>query len=417
MYALIDCNNFYASCERVFNPSLNGKPVVVLSNNDGCVIARSNEAKQLGIPMGAVAFEYRYLFERHKVNVFSSNFSLYGDMSSRVMSILSEYSPNQEIYSVDECFLDLSNMLIDLNEYGLQMRKRVTKCTGIPVSVGMASTKSLSKAANRIAKKFAEKTGGCYIIDTEEKRIKALKWLPVEDVWGIGRRNAKKLKAIGVVKAYDFCQLPKSWVLQNMTIVGVRLQDDLNGIPTIEMEAIEKKQSIATTRSFEKDYRTFEEVRERISSFVFSCSEKLRKQSSLCNSMMVFVESNRFREHDEYYSQSVVLKLPFPTNSSIELAVFALKGLKSIFKDNISYKRAGVIVMDFVPDNEYQPSLFFNSNPKHKILMETVDSLNEKFGMQKVHLGSQDRKIHKMKQEHLSQRYTTEISECITVNI
>ena len=184
MYALIDCNNFYASCERVFNPTLNGQPVVVLSNNDGCVIARSNVAKAVGVPMGAPAFEYRYLFERCNVNVFSANFTRYGDMSNRVMTILSDYSPNQEIYSIDECFLDVSGVLHDLTEYRIKMRKQVLTWTGIPVSVGMAHTKSLSKVANKIAKKFTERTGGCYVIDTEEKRVKALKWLPVEDVWG-----------------------------------------------------------------------------------------------------------------------------------------------------------------------------------------------------------------------------------------
>ena len=417
MYALIDCNNFYASCERVFNPSLNGKPVVVLSNNDGCVIARSNESKALGIPMGANAFEFKYLFERNNVNVFSANFTLYGDMSNRIMNILSDYSPNQEIYSIDECFLDVSGMLVDFTEYGLKMRKHVVKWTGVPVSVGIAPTKSLAKVANKIAKKFTERTGGCYVIDSEEKRIKALKWLPVEDVWGIGRRNSKKLRSIGVKTAFDFCQLNKSWVIKNMTVVGSRLQDDMNGIPTIEMEAIELKQSIATTRSFSKDYRDFNDVRERISTFAVSCAEKLRKQHSLCNTIQVFIQSNRFSEHDEQYSNSIIVKLPFPTSSSIEISKFATDGLKRIFKKFIGYKRAGVILMDFVQDNEYQQSLFYNSNPKHKILMDTVDKLNEKFGMQKVRLASQDQKVHKMKQERLSKRYSTKLSDCITVKV
>ena len=415
MYALIDCNNFYASCERVFNPSLNGKPLIVLSNNDGCVIARSNEAKALGIPMGAPAFEYKYLFERNNVKVFSANFALYGDMSNRIMNILSDYSPNQEIYSIDECFLDLSGMLVDLTEYGLKMRKHVVKWTGVPVSVGIAPTKSLAKVANKIAKKFTERTGGCYVIDSEEKRVKALKWLPVEDVWGIGRRNAKKLKAIGVNKAYDFCQLPKSWVLQNMTIVGSRLQDDMNGIRSIEIEGVEQKQSISTTRTFERDYRKFDDVRERVSTFAVSCAEKLRKQHSMCNTIQVFIQSNRFSEHDEQYSNGVVIKLPFPTASSIEIVEFAVKGLKSIFKEYIGYKRAGVVLMDFVQDNEYQQSLFYNTNPKHKQLMEAIDHLNDKFGT-KVRLASQDIKVHKMKQERLSPCYTTKISDCITVN-
>ena len=198
MFSLIDCNNFYASCERVFNPSLNGKPIVVLSNNDGCVIARSNEAKKLGIPMGAPAFQYQSVFRRQGVKVFSANFHLYGDMSRRVMNILSTYSPTTEIYSIDECFLSLQGMNIDLHQYGVQMTKQVAKWTGIPISVGTAPTKSLAKVANRIAKKFPEITKSSYVIDSEEKRIKALKWLPIEDVWGIGIQYAKKLYAKGI---------------------------------------------------------------------------------------------------------------------------------------------------------------------------------------------------------------------------
>ena len=415
MYALIDCNNFYASCERVFNPVLRGKPIVVLSNNDGCVIARSNEAKACGIPMGAPAFEYKQTFERYDIHVFSANFTLYGDLSNRVMTILSNYSPEQEIYSIDECFLKLTGITGDLREYGLKMRKQVLQWTGIPVSVGIAPTKALAKAANRIAKKFTNKTGGCYVIDSEEKRIKALKWLEVEDVWGIGRRNARKLNSIGVKKAFDFCNLSNAWVMNNMTIVGRRLQDDLNGIPTLEMEPVELKQSIATTRTFESDYRNFEEVRERIVTFAVSCAEKLRSQHSLCNALTVFVESNRFKENDEQYSNQAVIKLPYPTSSGIELAEFALQGLHAIFKKGIGYKRAGVILMNFVPDNEYQQSLFYKSNPKHAKLMETVDKINTKFGQQKVRLATQDKKIHKMRQERLSPNYTTKLSDIIEI--
>jgi len=416
MYALIDCNNFYASCERAFNPSLVGKPVVVLSNNDGCVIARSNEAKALGVPMGTPAFEYKYLFERHNVAVFSANFALYGDMSNRVMSILSDYSPNQEIYSIDECFLDLSNMLVDLHEHGLKMRKQVLQWTDIPVSVGIAPTKALAKVANRIAKKFTVRTGGSYVIDSEEKRIKALKWLDVEDVWGIGRRNAKKLTAIGVKTAYDFSLLSKTWVLNNMTIVGVRLQDDLNGIPTLEMEPVELKQSIATTRTFENDYRKFDEVKERVCTFAVTCAEKLRQQHSLCTKLEVFIQSNRFREEDAQYANSVVVKLPFPTSSSIELAGFAVQGLRAIFKTGIGYKRAVVVLMGFVQNNEYQQSLFFNSNPKHAPLMAAIDNLNDKFGT-KVRLAAMDKKTHKMRQERLSPKYTTSLKEIINVTL
>jgi DNA polymerase V len=416
MFALIDCNNFYASCERAFNPSLIGKPVVVLSNNDGCVIARSNEAKDLGIPMGAPAFEYQYVFERQQVAVFSANFELYGDMSRRVMTMLSDYSPRQEIYSIDECFLDLSGLLVDMHEYGLDMRKKVLKGTGIPVSVGIAPTKALAKVANRIAKKFTVKTGGSYVIDTEEKRIKALKWLPVDDVWGIGRRNAKKLNAIGVRTAYDFCKLDRTWVLNHMTIVGVRLQDDLNGIPTLEMEPVEIKKSIATTRTFERDYSTYEEVKERVSTFAVSCAEKLREQHSLCTKIEVFIQSNRFKENEGQYSNSIAVKLPFPTSSSIEIVEFALQGLQTIYKKGIGYKRAGVVLMDFEKDTEYQQSLFTNSNPKHALLMEAMDHINSKFGT-RIRLAVQDKKTHKMRQEKLSPCYTTRINDVITVHL
>lgn len=417
MYALIDCNNFYASCERLFNPALNNCPVVVLSNNDGCVIARSNEAKELGIPMGAPAFEYRHVFKRHNVAVFSANFPLYGDLSRRVMNILSTYSPNQEIYSIDECFLDLSGLNVNLKEYGLMMRNHVLRWTGIPIGVGIAPTKALCKVANRIAKKFPERSGGVHVIDSEELRVKALKWLPVEDIWGVGRRNAKKLHVAGVHTAYDFTRLPESWVMKHMTIVGLRLQKDLRGIPTIEMEVPEKKQSIATTRSFEVDYRTYDELRERISTFTSISAEKLRAQGSLCRRVVVFIETSPFRNEGNFYANSVTVKSPFPTSSTLELVKYAITGLKRIFLENKAYKRAGVILMDFVDANEYQPDLFLNSNPKHKVLMNTVDKLNEKYGKRIIRLGNQDARIHKMKQERLSKAYTTDMNQLLEVKL
>ncbi len=242
MFALVDCNNFYASCERVFCPDLMGKPVVVLSNNDGCIIARSNEAKVIGIPMGAPAFEYETLLKKHKVHVFSANFALYGDMSQRVMSIVSEYAPDLEIYSIDEAFLKLLNFeKFDLQNYGQEIQRRVVKCTGIPVSIGFAPTKSLAKAANRIAKKFPEKTKNVYLIDTEDKRIKALKWLKIEDVWGIGRQHSKRLMAMSIKTAFDFTQLDDAWIKKNMSIIGLRLKHDLQGIPTLDLEMPQTK--------------------------------------------------------------------------------------------------------------------------------------------------------------------------------
>ncbi|MEI6185552.1 MAG: Y-family DNA polymerase, partial [Bacteroidota bacterium] len=236
MFALIDCNNFYASCERAFQPTLKNRPVVVLSNNDGCVIARSNEAKALGIPMGAPAFEYKDIFEKQNIFVCSSNYALYGDMSNRVMTILRDYSPEIEIYSIDEAFLKLTGFEnhFNLNEYGKDMRYKVTKGTGIPISIGFAETKALAKVANKIAKKFPDRTGNVYVIDTEEKRIKALKWTRIGDVWGIGRKHCKRLEAINVLTAYDFTLLKDDWIQRYMSIVGLRLKRELQGIPCLD---------------------------------------------------------------------------------------------------------------------------------------------------------------------------------------
>lgn len=420
MFALIDCNNFYASCERVFRPDLNGKPIVVLSNNDGCVIARSNEAKAVGIPMGAPAFEYDKLFKQHNVQVFSANFALYGDMSNRVMTILSDYSPEMEIYSIDECFLKLKGFetYFNLQNYGDEMRYKVTKWTGIPISVGIAPTKALSKLANRIAKKYPEKTKGVYIIDSEEKRIKALKWLKIEDVWGIGRQHTKRLNAQNVFTAYDFTQLTDEWICKNLAIVGLRLKHDLQGIPTLDLEEVQPKKNIATTRSFETNYTEFEQLNERISTFASSCAEKLRKQKSCCNSLMVFIHTNGHRKDLPQYSRNIVVKLPFPTNSSIELANFAKQGLKRIFKQGYAYKKAGVIVQDFTPEMVTQTTLFESRDKRHIPLMKAIDTINSNFGQQKIRLANQDlKRVWKMKQQKLSPRYTTKLSDIITINV
>jgi len=419
MFALVDCNNFYASCERVFRPDLNGKPVVVLSNNDGCVIARSNEAKALGVPMGAPAYQFQRLFDEKQVHVFSANFALYGDMSSRIMSILSTYTPEMEIYSIDEAFLNFDGFeFFDLNKTGLEMRRKVLRSTGIPVSVGFAPTKALAKVANRIAKKFPERTGGVYCIDTDEKRIKALKWLLVEDVWGIGRKHAKRLAYLSIKTAYDFVQMSDSWIKRNMSVVGLRLKRELEGIPSIEMEETKPKQSIATTRSFDKHYTTFDELKERIVTFAVTCAEKLRQQNSCCNAIMVFVHTNYFREDLEQYAKNSVIKLPFATNSSIEIAKFAIEALQQIFVSGYHYKKAGVMVMDIVPEMPNQLNLFINSNPKHKALMVAIDKINNEIGQQKVMLAAQDpARRWKMKQEKLSPRYTTKLSEIITIHV
>jgi len=420
MFALIDCNNFYASCERVFRPDLNGKPVVVLSNNDGCVIARSNEAKALGIPMGAPAFEYEKIFKDHNVAVFSANYTLYGDMSNRVMSILSEYSPEVEIYSIDECFLKFDGLdrFFNLYNYAQEIRQRVKKWTGIPISIGIAPTKALSKVANHIAKKFPEKTNGVYIIDSEEKRIKALKWLPVEDVWGIGPRMSERLKNKGIKTAYEFTQLSDEWVKKEFTIVGLRLKHDLQGILTLDLEKQKDKKSIATTRSFETMYTSFDDLRERVSTFASLCAEKLRRQRSVCQSLMVFIRTNPHRKDLPQYSKSIEINLPIATNSSIELSKFAIMGLKMIFKEGYHYKKAGVITYNLISEGCIQANLFQEIDIRHKKLMEAIDKINSTFGKNKVRFAIQDPKgIQKMKQEKLSPCYTTKLSDVITVYV
>jgi len=419
MFALVDCNNFYASCQRLFEPHLKDKPIVVLSNNDGCVIARSNEAKALGIPMGAPAFEFKKLFADNNVFVYSSNYALYGDMSSRVMNTLSTFTPEIEVYSIDEAFLKFNGFnLFDLNEYGIKIQRTVTKNTGIPISVGFAPTKALAKVANKIAKKFPERTKSVYVIDDEEKRIKALKWTKIDDVWGIGRKHAKRLRAINIINAYQFTQLTDQWVRKEMSVVGLRLKHELEGKPTLDLETPKNKKVIATTRSFEKSLTKFEDVSERISTFTVSCSEKLRRQGSHCNMIMVFVQTNYHRDDQEQYSRNIVINTDFPTNSTIELNHYAQIGLKSIFKEGFNYKKAGVIVMGLTPNDKTQLSLFSSSNPKHQPLMSVIDKMNRSYGTNKIKFATQSMgRQWKMRQEKLSPSYTTRINDIITIKL
>ena len=418
MFALIDCNNFYVSCERVFNPKLNNKPVVVLSNNDGCAISRSNEAKALGIPMGAPAFKYEKVFRKNKVEVFSSNFPLYGDMSNRVMNILSKFTPNIEIYSIDEAFLKFEGFeKYDLESYCQKIKAVVFKWTGIPISIGIAPTKALAKVSNRIAKKFPNQTEGVYLINSKEKRIKALKWLRIEDVWGIGFMHSKRLKKYKINNAYDFISLPDNWVRKKMSVVGLRLKKELEGKSVLDLEEVRSpKKAIATTRSFEGTIGDYEKIKERISTFAICCAEKLRAQNSNCNSIYVFVRSNKFQKNKIQYRNGILMIIPFSTNSNMVISKYAVEGLKKIFKQGIDYKKAGTIVMGLDSSENHQLNLFENENPKHKYLMKTIDYIQKKEGQSKIKLASQDlRKRWKMKQEKLSPNYTCKVNDIIKV--
>ena len=418
MYALVDCNNFYVSCERVFQPQLNGKPVVVLSNNDGCIISRSNEAKALGIPMGAPEFQVRDLIKQHDIRVFSSNYALYGDLSHRVMKILENYTPNVEVYSIDEAFLNFSGMtILDLNVYGAEIQHRILKWLSIPIGIGFAPTKALSKVANKIAKKFPERTNGVYVIDTEEKRIKALKWTKIEDVWGIGFRLTKKMQARNIKTAYDFT-LPynEAFIRKEMGVVGMRLKYELEGKSVLEMEEPKAKKNIAVTRSFEKDITDFNELKERVVTFASVCSEKLRKQNSCCNVVTLYLRKDPFNANGEKYSFYRMQTLSFPSNTSFSISQTAIMMLKDLYQEGTAYKKAGVIVSEIVPSSQRQFKLFDEENPKYQKLMEVMDAVQAKTGERKLRLASQDlKRTWKMKQNHLSNRYTTNFNELLEV--
>lgn len=416
MYAIVDCNSFYASCEQVFRPDLKGKPVVVLSNNDGCVIARNKEAKKLGVPMGAVAHEWEPFCKENNITIFSSNYALYGDMSQRVMNILKSLAPECEVYSIDEAFLKFHDN-VDFNEHGRVIKETVEQWTGIPVSVGFAPTKALSKVANKIAKKFDERTNGVYTIQNHQERIKALKWLKIGDVWGIGRQHAKRLNNIGVFNAYQFTQQPDDWVKKHMSIVGYRLKKELEGKPCLGLDEVKAKKNIAVTRSFARNLDTWHEVKERVTTYAMSCAEKLRRQNSNCAALMVFVKTNRFRKDQEQYGNSIMVNLPYPTNSSIDIVKYAVYALGLIFKDGISYKKAGVILQGITDAAGVQLSLYANKNPKHQTIMQVLDGVNRLNGYDVLKLASQNHgRPFVMRQNRLSKSYTTSWEKLLRVS-
>ncbi|MGH2664595.1 Y-family DNA polymerase [Flavobacterium sp.] len=421
MYALVDCNNFYASCERVFQPEFNGKPIVILSNNDGCVISRSNEAKAAGVPMCAPEFKIRALIKEKNVKVFSSNYPLYGDLSQRVMKILEQFTPNVEIYSIDEAFLNFDGLTIsNYHEYGLQMKKRVHKWIGIPICVGFAPTKALSKVANKIAKKFQDRTQGVYMIDSEESRIKALKWTKIEDVWGIGYRMNKKMKLRNIKTAFDFIAPEhENWIRKEMGVTGLRLKYELEGKAVLDLEPVHlQKKSIAITRSFPKQISDFDLLKERISTFATVCAEKLRLQKSCCHTIIVMLVIDKHRVESQKYYFNMAITLPFATNSSLTISNTAIQILKKLHlgNENVKFKKAGVIVTELIPEDSKQFHLFEDENPKHINLMKTIDSLNKKIGDKKVKLANQNLKLTwDMNQNHLSPRYTTNFKEILEI--
>ena len=419
MYALVDCNNFYVSCERVFDPSLNGKPVVVLSNNDGCVISRSNEAKAIGIPMGKPAFELKELIEKYNIKVFSTNFPLYGDMSSRVMNILAEFSPEIEIYSIDEAFLNLKGYkYIELQDYAKKIKDTVHLYTGIPVSIGVGATKTLAKAAEYFAKKDPKSKGICIISD--ENRKEYLSKLPIDEVWGIGRQHYKMLNKYGVKTALDFVNLRPQWVRNQMTVVGSKTQEELMGIECFDLETSPpSKKNICVSRSFGNMISDYSLLAEAVSNFAASCAEKLRHQHSCASTIMVFVITNRFRKDLPQYAKNAIVNMPVATNSTFEIIKYALLILRNIYKAGYQYKKAGVIVSNIVPDNAVQTALFDEiDREKHNKVMLTMDNINKKYGRNTLKVAAMGKNREwKLKQEKLSRAYTTKWQDIINVKV
>ncbi|WP_048921418.1 Y-family DNA polymerase [Rufibacter radiotolerans] len=420
LFALCDCNNFYASCERVFQPQLNGKPVVVLSNNDGCVVARSNEAKALGIQMGAPFFEIRDLAECGDVHAFSSNYVLYGDMSSRVMATLSLFTPNIEVYSIDESFLDLGNFYKkDLNEYCWEIKRTVQQWTGIPISLGVAPTKALAKVANKLAKK-SQKAKGVLVLTDPHHLAEALKATQIEDVWGVGRQYAKLLRRHGVSTAYDFTQKNDAWVKKHMAVVGLRLVKELRGESCLELEELAPpKKGICTSRGFGERLTEYSQIEEATASYAATCARKLRKQGSCARVMTVFLQTNFFSEREPQYSNSRTITLPVATNSDLELIHYASLALKSIFRPGYRYKKSGVFLTEIVPNYQIQYDLLDKvDREKHNSLMETVDRLAARYGRDIVKVAAQGLDpLWQMKCERRSPCFTTRLSEIPIVYI
>lgn len=418
MYGLADANSFYVSCERVFDPSLNGKPVVVLSDNDGCAIARSNEAKALGIKMGEPAFQADGIIRRHNVKCFSSNFTLYADMSKRVMNVLSRFVPEIEVYSIDEAFLNFTGMDVDLKEYGARIVRTTRQGTGIPLSLGIAPTKTLAKVANKFAKKYPRYNDVC-IIDTEAKRIKALQLTSVGDVWGIGRRLARRLEARGVRTAYDFTCLSQAWVRKEMTVVGERMWLELRGEPCIGFELVApKKKQVLTSRTYGKMITDFDPVSESVAEFAMNCAAKLRRQQSCAAAVAVFLHTNPFRPDLPRYNACFEVTLPVPSDSSIEIVRHARLALKAIFREGYSYKKAGVIVTRIVDKQAVQSDLFYKlDTPKHSRLMSVMDSLNDKLDHSRLKLASEGTtREWKLKRQLLSNEFTTKLEDILVVS-
>lgn len=413
MFALADCNNFFVSCERVFRPDLERRPVIVLSRNDGCAIARSNEAKALGIKMGDPLFKIRNVVERNNIAIFSTNMALYADFSRRVRAVLREAAPHIEVYSIDEAFLDMRGVEdVDFDDFAKQLSRRCRRLTGIPISVGVAPTKTLAKIAAELCKSYPKLRGGCFMHRPEDIDKVLRRW-PVEDVWGIGRRTAPRLKASGIVTAYDFKRLDEAWVRRRMGVVGVRTWRELNAIPAIGFEALaDAKQSICNSRSFSTEIYDRAVLMEQVAKFAALTAEKLRSQHSVCSHLTVFAATNRFREDEVQQYGHICVPMAEPTASSLDIVRTAREALNEIFVAGVGYKRAGVIASGIVPESGVAVSMFDREHQeRHQRLMSVLDDINRRAGAGSVIVAAEGLTEVKANSAHRSPRYTTRWSD------
>ena len=410
-FALVDCNNFYVSCERVFQPHLEGRPVVVLSNNDGCVVARSNEVKVLGLPMGAPAFKWKAFFARHKVEVFSSNYALYSDMSDRVMSALNSLAPEIEIYSHDEAFLFFPGKWPkNVESYARTIRREVKKRTGIPVSIGLSRTKTLAKAANKLAKTVPEFAG---VLDLERRQDKdrLLRSLPVGDIWGIGPRYAKRLPQFGIHTAYELREADQSWIRKKLTITGLQTVLELRGVPCFELTTQpQPAKSLVRSRSFGRPVTEISELREAVSSHVHSAARRLRASSQTAACLHVFVHTNRFKPEPQY-SPCKSICLSQATNHTQPLLTAALQLLEQVYKKGYAFQKAGVMLTNLQPEGTRQLTFWetgAQDRETSKHLLQAMDRINARYGKNTVHYACTglDKKWE-MRREKMSPEFTT----------
>ena len=415
VFALIDCNAFYVSCERVFNPRLNNRPVVALSNNDGCIIARSKEAKALGIKMGVPLFKVKDIIARENVTVFSSNYTLYADMSRRVMNIISEFAPSIEVYSIDEAFIDLTDMKIDYESYAYQMRKTILQYTGIPVSIGIASTKTLTKVANHIAKDDETLEGVCSLIQNENLD-KVLEDTNVSDVWGVGRQLSKKLIANGIFNAKLLKDCDDAWVRKIMSVNGLKTVSELREVSCLDLEEISAtRKSCCTTRSFGKPLLHLEDIEQAVTTFARRATERIRGENLTASTVSVFLRTNPF-DRSHYYSNSSMITLSYPTCDTMQIVKAALKLTKILFRHNYKYKKAGVLLSGFYKKGTETKDFFSEEKYQSPKLMSVVDKINQRYGSDTVQIATECQ-IGKWKQKrkNCTQSYTTQLDKVLLV--